>query len=158
MRDNNRNYKNRVYSTRTRETRHRISTHRRGSVGHIQSISAQRKYLGMLQLCAASIVIVLLLLFLLTGPVSRLFSGSSSMAAAKQRLSEEQYKIIEVKKGDSLWSIARDNISPGYSGIRSYIREIKKCNQLDSDNVVSGTYLMLPYYELEDSDYISQVN
>lgn len=155
MREESRNHKNRIYSTRTTGTRHRSAAHRRGSATHTQSLSAQRKYLGMLQLCAASIVIVLLLLFLFTGPVSRLFSGASSVAAAKQRLSEEQYKIIEVKKGDSLWSIARDNMSPGYSGIRSYMREIKKCNQLDSDHIVSGTYLMLPYYEIVGSDYSS---
>lgn len=148
MRENNRNYKNHVHSTRTTKTRQR-------SGAYTQSISAQRKYLGMLQLCAASIVIVLLLLILLTGPVSKLFSSSSSVVEAEQNLSEIQYKIIEVKKGDSLWTIAQDNMGPGYSSIRFYIREIKKCNQLKSDNVIAGTYLMLPYYEVEGSDYAS---
>lgn len=79
------------------------------------------------------------------------FSGMTpsgmSVVEANQQIGELQYRIIEIQKGDSLWSIAKENMNPGFNDIFDYIREVKRCNQLDSDKITAGNYLMIPYYE-----------
>lgn len=79
------------------------------------------------------------------------FSGMTpsgmSVVEANQQFGELQYRIIEIQKGDSLWSIAKENMNPGFNDIFDYIREVKRCNQLDSDKITAGNYLMIPYYE-----------
>lgn len=70
-----------------------------------------------------------------------------SVVKADQQLGDIQYKIIEIQSGDSLWSIAKANMSPGFSDIYAYIDEIKRCNQLESDLITAGHYLLIPYYD-----------
>ena len=75
------------------------------------------------------------------------------IVTAKEPVSEIQYKVIEVAEGDSLWSIARENLASeanqaGFSDIYQYVHEIKKCNNLKSDQINAGCYLMIPYYTL----------
>lgn len=105
--------------------------------------------------CTISVITVLVLLFIAAGPVSSLFSNGAAVAQAGRNYGEIQYRIIEIRKGDSLWSIANENISPGFSDIYTYINEIKSCNQLQTDDITSGSYLMIPFYEPESSDYAS---
>lgn len=94
-----------------------------------------------------SVVILFLLLLIGFGPLSGLFQAETTVVEANQQLSGMKYKVIQIEKGDSLWSIAKDNMSPGFSDIYEYIYEIKECNQLESDCIISGNYLMVPYYE-----------
>ena len=75
------------------------------------------------------------------------------IVTAKEPVSEIQYKVIEVAEEDSLWSIARENLASeanqaGFSDIYQYVHEIKKCNNLKSDQINAGCYLMIPYYTL----------
>ena len=58
---------------------------------------------------------------------------------------------MEVQEGDSLWSIARKNMEEksndyGFTDIYQYIHEIKKCNNMKSNQINTGCYLMVPYY------------
>ena len=67
---------------------------------------------------------------------------------------EAQNKVVEVKDGDSLWSIAKENMSAkedyaGFTDIYQYVHEIKKCNNMKSDQVNAGCYLMIPYYDIK---------
>ena len=75
-------------------------------------------------------------------------NSSSSVVYAEEHLSEIQYKLVEIEYGDSLWSIAEDNITPGFEDIKEYIQAIKECNQLTSDQINYGNYLLVPYYEV----------
>ena len=73
---------------------------------------------------------------------------------AQEPISDIQYKVVEVKDGDSLWSIAKENMSAkedysGFTDIYQYIHEIKKCNNMKSDQVNAGCYLMIPYYDIK---------
>ena len=79
--------------------------------------------------------------------LSGMTPSGMSVVEANQQLGELQYRIIEIQKGDSLWSIAKENMNPGFNDIFDYIREVKRCNQLDSDKITAGNYLMIPYYE-----------
>lgn len=81
-------------------------------------------------------------------------SVDTPIVYAEEHLSDIQYKVIEIEYGDTLWNIAKENMSPGYSDINEYIDEIKECNQLSSDRINSGNYLMIPYYEIDQKDTV----
>lgn len=71
---------------------------------------------------------------------------------AQEPTTDIQYKLVEVKAGDSLWSIAKENMSDesnysGFTDIYQYIHEIKKCNNMKSNQINAGCYLMVPYYK-----------
>ncbi len=53
---------------------------------------------------------------------------------------------IEIKKGDTLWTIAEDYMTDDYDNINEYILEIKRSNSLSTDTIHTGHYLIVPYY------------
>ncbi|MDE7184550.1 MAG: LysM peptidoglycan-binding domain-containing protein [Lachnospiraceae bacterium] len=60
------------------------------------------------------------------------------------------YKSIEITNGDTLWSIANDYFdSAYYKNTREYVSEIKKVNNLTSDEIVAGSYIIIPYYSAD---------
>nr|WP_288731206.1 LysM peptidoglycan-binding domain-containing protein [uncultured Anaerobutyricum sp.] len=69
---------------------------------------------------------------------------------AQESANDIQYKVVEIKDGDSLWSIAKENMDntndSGFTNIYQYIHEIKRCNNMKSNQINAGCYLMVPYY------------
>ena len=69
---------------------------------------------------------------------------------AQESANDIQYKVVEIKNGDSLWSIAKENMDntndSGFINIYQYIHEIKRCNNIKSNQINAGCYLMVPYY------------
>ena len=69
---------------------------------------------------------------------------------AQESANDVQYKVVEIKNGDSLWSIAKENMDntndSGFINIYQYIHEIKRCNNMKSNQINAGCYLMVPYY------------
>lgn len=61
------------------------------------------------------------------------------------------YTKITVNAGDTLWSIAEDNIDYNYyKNLNSYIKEVKNINHLqDENNLISGEIIVIPYYSAE---------
>lgn len=53
---------------------------------------------------------------------------------------------VEIKKGDTLWSIATEYMSDEYDNQLEYIDEIKECNGLVSDTIHTGNYIIVPYF------------
>ena len=78
--------------------------------------------------------------------------GPETNVRAGIPLSEVQYKVVEINYGDTLWSIAKNNMNPGYTSIKDYISDIKECNQMSSDKLNTGGYLKIPYYEYVRDD------
>lgn len=79
--------------------------------------------------------------------------GSSFSSAHESQSSEpvrnKCYKSIQVQAGDSLWSIARDNMTDEYDSIDEYMDEIAVINHIstiDMDSIQEGTYLTVAYY------------
>ena len=75
-----------------------------------------------------------------------------SVVEAQEPTTDIQYKVVEIKAGDSLWSIPKENMSDelnhsGFTDIYQYIHEIKKCNNMKSNQINAGCYLMVPYYK-----------
>lgn len=78
-----------------------------------------------------------------------LFSiGFIAKTVTAQRNGNRQKLItsVEVKQGDTLWSIASAYISEEYDSIHEYIKEIKASNGLASDEIHAGNYIIVPYY------------
>lgn len=69
---------------------------------------------------------------------------------AQESANDIQYKVVEIKNGDSLWSIAKENMDntndSGFINIYQYVHEIKRCNNMKSNQINAGCYLMVPYY------------
>ena len=52
--------------------------------------------------------------------------------------------------GDTLWSIAEDNMDARYyRHTADYVAEVKRMNSLDTDQIIAGSYLIIPYYSTE---------
>jgi hypothetical protein len=56
---------------------------------------------------------------------------------------DQDYKILCVEPGDTLWSIAKAYGDPDRD-VRSYIRDIREFNQLESSELQAGQLLKLP--------------
>lgn len=57
------------------------------------------------------------------------------------------YRSIEIQKGDTLWSIAEDNLDVEYDTVTTYVDNLMKINNLVTDEIGSGNYLTIYYYE-----------
>ena len=64
---------------------------------------------------------------------------------AKEPVNFRYYTSIPVEKGDSLWSIARDYREEGFSSVEEYVEFLKEVNQLKSDLIYEGGYLIVSY-------------
>lgn len=76
--------------------------------------------------------------------------GTSSLVDAHDNSQMETasikcYKSIELQKGDTLWEIAKTYMDDSYESIDEYIFELKKLNNLESDEIHEGCYLMVAY-------------
>ena len=148
-------YKNRL----NRQTSYQIEASRRNRNHSRTSSRVRTRAYSTLSavLCRGifAAVVIAALFVVLSGPVSRLFFSGTAIVQADQNLGDIQYKVVEIQTGDSLWTIAKENMGPGYSDVYDYIREIKACNQLKTNNITAGSYLVIPFYETEALDYAS---
>lgn len=53
---------------------------------------------------------------------------------------------IEIKEGDTLWSIASDYVTDEYKDLHDYIDEIKNSNGMATDEIHTGNFIIVPYY------------
>ena len=77
------------------------------------------------------------------------FAISSFSSNAKTEIEDEvckYYKSVIIQKGDTLWSIASQNMDSGYDDISSYIEEVMRMNGLRDDRITEGMYLIVPYF------------
>lgn len=72
--------------------------------------------------------------------------GGSSQTVAAKNNSYKYYTSIEIEKGDTLWTIAKQYMTPEYASIQAYVEEVKELNQLGDDDIHAGQYLMVPYF------------
>ena len=69
-------------------------------------------------------------------------------AAAAGDINARTYTItsVEIEEGDSLWSIASEYYTDEFSSLQRYISEIKRMNNLSSDKLYAGNFLLIPHY------------
>lgn len=109
----------------------------------IMNIMSQRQDSKMMDKKRLWIVGIILLFILLA-----LSFGFFSKTAMAQRNVERTKLVtsVEVKKGDTLWSIASVYITDEYNDINDYIDELRASNGLTSDTIHAGSYIIVPYY------------
>lgn len=61
-------------------------------------------------------------------------------------LFEKYYTSIEIKNGDSLWSIANQYVEKSGMSTAQYVQELKSMNNLREDTIHSGKYLTVFYF------------
>ena len=78
------------------------------------------------------------------------FSISSFLSNAKAESSPvayKYYKSITISNGETLWSIAKENMdAEHYASINDYIKEVKQVNSLRTDSISYGANIIVPYY------------
>lgn len=84
--------------------------------------------------------LLLLVSLLLSLPFKKTVHAQSESDTAKY------FTSILIEPGDTLWEIAKDNMTEEYKSINQYIDEVKFTNNLYSDDITAGCYLLIPYY------------
>lgn len=77
------------------------------------------------------------------------FNSADAKAANSNPAEVKYYKSIQIQKGDSIWSIAKEYVNENYNSIYDYIDELVTLNQLDDqelDQIQEGDYLTVAYY------------
>jgi len=80
--------------------------------------------------------------------LSCFFGKTLVMASGEEKgpVYDRYYTSIEVKRGDSLWSIAKTYNKNSGMKIQAYINEIKKINNLSTDTIETGDLLTIVYF------------
>lgn len=74
------------------------------------------------------------------------------LADAKDYETPTEYKYytsIPVSAGDSLWSIAEAHMGTHYESVEDYVSELKVINSLKEETIITGMYLIVPYYSTD---------
>lgn len=78
-----------------------------------------------------------------------IFSSAQS-SAEESGIQYKYYKSIEIKKGDSLWSIANEYCEDTYyDSMKDYVEELREINNLKSEKIHYGQRLIVAYYDCE---------
>lgn len=71
---------------------------------------------------------------------------TKTVTAQRDRQRVKLVTSVEIRKGDTLWSIASDYYSDEYEDMNEYIEEIKMSNGIFSDDIQAGNFIIVPYY------------
>lgn len=93
------------------------------------------------EVIVASIISLIVLCVIFIGVITE-----KTVASASTTKDEKYVMSIRIEKGDTLWGIAKENITSHYESIDEYIEEIMVCNSLTSDTIHEGQFLIIPYY------------
>ncbi len=89
-----------------------------------------------------AVIAVIISCFMLT-----MFSRASQSEETVTSEPVKLYRSYLIKRGDTLSSIAKDNMGEGFSSEKEYIDEVRQINGFCGDSILSGAYIILPYYE-----------
>ena len=115
------------------------------AVRYNKSRSYNRKNVNVRRVLFVAITVVAILLGMVIG--NNVLSTSHSSASTEYEKAL-YYTSVEVEAGDTLWTIAEENMSAEFGDVNAYIDEIKAINNLHGDTIHAGAYLMVPYYEI----------
>lgn len=73
----------------------------------------------------------------------------SEATSGTETIHYKYYTSIEVKYGESLWSIAETYADTGYDTLKDYISEVMEINHLKEETISAGQFLIVPYYSTE---------
>ena len=61
---------------------------------------------------------------------------------------DKQYRSVLIEDGDTVWDIADEHNDQSLSAMsnKEYIKEIESINNISSDNITAGNYIIVPIY------------
>ena len=134
---------------RTASNRQRVSSATRSYRTYGNSVAGKRRERSFqLHRILLFLAFTLLLAFLCGISFGSILSRAET-TDAKASETFKYYKSIAVQSGDSLWSIAADNMSEEYDSIQEYIDEVCFINSLSNTCIHAGKNLTIPYYSAE---------
>lgn len=107
--------------------------------------SAQRFYYRQTIVAIATIAIIILCNIVFGEVLSSEAHGNTH----EDPVNYTYYKSVEIKAGDSLWSIAEEYITEEYTSVNQYIEVLKRINSLESNAIHEGQYIMVAYNDQE---------
>ncbi len=103
---------------------------------------ARERNIALLRLKTALLAAVICLSVILI--IFYIMSGNSSKTTVSADTANISYISVPITANDTLWSIAGRYYSDEFGTIKDYVKEIKRCNSLKSDNIYAGRYLVVP--------------
>ena len=105
----------------------------------LESNNVLKRFLVSVQilLLAGTLAVIVISAFALST-----FATTKHTQAAQRDTQKTTYESIRINGGDSLWSIAQE-----YHGIENtadFVEELRVLNNLSSDRIQSGSYLLVP--------------
>jgi len=117
---------------------------------HIKPAKEHSIALLRLKTALLAVVICLSVIFLIIYIIS-VNRGRTAVSVDAGNIS---YISVPITTNDTLWSIADKYYSDEFGTINDYVKEIKRCNSLKSDNIYAGRYIVVPViYNVTDYTY-----
>ena len=108
--------------------------------------------IGLLRLKTALLALVICLSVILL--IIYIISVNSNITSYSIDTGNISYISVPITTNDTLWSIADKYYSDEFGTIKDYVKEIKRCNSLKSDNIYAGRYIVVPViYNVTDYIY-----
>lgn len=55
-------------------------------------------------------------------------------------------QTVKIERGDSIWALAKEYYTEDWGDMRDFVEQIKKSNNLSSDEIHAGNYIVIPHY------------
>lgn len=81
--------------------------------------------------------------FCLIGIITLSFTSAVMANGNKKEHSYNYYESVRIEQGDTLWSIANKYVDNTSLSVNDYIKEIKRLNNLTTDSITYGQYLIV---------------
>ena len=107
----------------------------------IQRQNLARRRMKFFFLSLSSLLLIIVFLFCIVQ-----FMNRPANISQASELTSTTYTSIEVKAGDSLWELASSYKAP-YMNTKTYMKEVIELNQMNSEQIETGNYLIFPIYE-----------
>lgn len=85
------------------------------------------------------------IIFLCIIIIFSVFINTLSVNAEKDKKRTLSVNVIKIESGDTLWDLAKKHLNDEMD-IREYVNQIKKTNNIESDTIHEGRYLIIPTY------------
>lgn len=91
------------------------------------------------------VLITVIFIVTILGIAAAVITESRQVAGAADGR-EKYFTSIQIKKGDSLWTIAKSRMTEEYRSVTEYIEEVCEANHIYDGEIKEGMYLVVPYY------------